>query len=513
MRLGRRFFTVSGLTIISRIFGIVREAAFSHFLGAGTEMDTFLVAFKFPSFFRKFFAEGGFQSIFVPYYTDYYASGKNKASQYFSSRIFTIIFWITVSLAFIVFIFAKEFAVLMAPGFCADPEKLALATEFTRIIFPSIVFISLSAVYSGILIADNQFFAFAVSPILVNIVLISSLLFGENFLSAGRRISYGLLLAGIIQFCCFYVYLKYRKIATPLFSRIKITNKTKQFFKKLLPILAGAGVAQINVFIDSLFGSILPTGTISYIYFADRFIQFPLALFGISMGVILLPEISRKMAKCETNCVNDIQNEALSFTLRMTFPAVIGLISLAYFLISILYGHGKFSEISVQKTASILRIFAIGLPAYVAAKIMAFVLFAQKDSKTPIIAALVSIAANSILSLILMGPFQEFGLAIATSISGFINLYIMYRKSYPSAIIVISEFKKILIASIIMLFFIEILKLLLLRSGHDTFLQAISIVVICVTGIVVYIASLFFLKDEVARSWLKKLRKRLKSDC
>lgn len=505
MGIGRKFFTVSGLTVVSRIFGIVREAAFSHFLGASAEMDAFLIAFKFPSFFRKFFAEGGFQSIFVPYYTDYYSSGKIKASRYFSSRIFTIIFYVTVILTLVVFIFAEKFVSIMAPGFCDDQEKFTLATEFTRIIFPSIVFISLSSVYSGILIARNRFFIFAIAPALVNIVLISSLLLGKNILPPGRSVSYGVLLAGIFQFCCFYWYLKTRGLEIPLFSRVKFTNKIRHFFRKLIPILAGAGVAQINVFIDSLLGSILPTGTISHIYFADRFIQLPLALFGISMGVVLLPEISKKISQSNSDHIINIQNDALSLTLRMTLPAVVGLISLSYFLISILYGHGRFSEESVRNTANILKIFAIGLPAYVAAKIMSFVLCAQKDTKTPIIAALISIAVNVILSLILMIPFQGLGIAISTSISGFVNFYIMYYRSCRSTLI-ISGFKKILIASIIMFFFLELMKILLIKSANDVLLQAVAILVISLLGMGAYGVSLIFiLKDEVAISCLRKL--------
>jgi putative peptidoglycan lipid II flippase len=509
VRIGRKFFTVSGLTVVSRIFGIVREAAFSHFLGASAEMDAFLIAFKFPSFFRKFFAEGGFQSIFVPYYTDYASSGRTKAPKYFSARVFTVIFYITIIIMLIVFIFAEEFVSIMAPGFCNDPEKFALATEFTRIMFPSIVPISLSSIYSGILIARNRFFAFAIFPTLVNIVLISSLFLGKNILPPGRSVSYGILLAGIFQFCWFYRCLGHYSIKIPLFLRVKFTHKIKQFFRKLLPILAGAGVAQINVLIDSLLGSILPTGTISYIYFADRFIQLPLSIFGISMGIVLLPEISRKVSRGDSNHqVIKIQNEALSLTLRMTLPAVMGLSSLAYYLISLLYGHGRFSEESVQNTANILKVFSIGLPAYVAAKIMSSVLCAQKDTKTPIVAAIISISVNAILSLILMIPFQGLGIAISTSISGFINFYVMYYKSCKSTL-VISGFKKILIASIIMLFSLELLKLALIRSVNDNILfQVIAILIICLVGIVVYATFLIILKDEIALEWVQKLRTR-----
>jgi putative peptidoglycan lipid II flippase len=393
----------------------------------------------------------------------------------------------------------------MAPGFRNDREKFSLAVEFTRIIFPSVVFISLSSIYSGLLIARNQFFAFAITPILVNIILISSLLFGESILPHGYRVSCGVLLAGIFQFCYFYWYIRKCGLGVPFFSRIKITRKVKVFLKKMLPILVGAGVAQINVFIDSLLGSILPTGTISYIYFADRLIQFPLAIFGISMGIVLLPEISKKITQNGADQINCIQNDALSIALRMTMPAVIGLISLAYFLISLLYGHGRFSEESVQKTANILRVFALGLPAYVAAKITSFVLFAQKDSKTPIVAALMSIVTNVILSLVLMIPFQGLGIALATTISGFVNFYVMHRRSCGLTIN-ISVFKNPLSASLIMFFFIEILKTMLMNSSNQIHFQIISIFIICLTGMIAYLISLLILRDEVIVPYFQKLR-------
>jgi putative peptidoglycan lipid II flippase len=505
MGIGRRFFTIGGLTFVSRIFGVIREAAFSHFLGASSEMDAFLIAFKFPSFFRKFFAEGGFQSIFVPYYTDYNMSKKCRAARLFASKIFTFVCYVSLFSTLVVCYFAREFVCVMAPGFCGDQIQLEMAVEFTRIIFPSIVFISISSIYSGILIASKRFFAFAMSPILINIVLISFLIFGESISSAGKRISYGVLAAGVFQFCYICCCIKYNHIGLPSFSRLKISGKIKQFFKKLLPILVGAGVAQINIFTDSLLGSLLPTGTISYIYFADRFIQFPLALFGISIGIILLPEISRNIAHKKTDYVDELQNEALSFALRMTLPLALSIMSLAYFLVSILYGHGKFTELSVRQTANILRVFAIGLPAYVAAKIISFVMFAKKDSRTPIIAAIISVACNFILSIVLMMLFQGLGIAIATSVAGFVNAYVMHRKSHCSVSIGKGIYN-VLVACGAMLICLEILKSILMEGKSSVCEQITSLLLICFGGAIAYVGTLFVLKDEATRIVVKKLK-------
>lgn len=502
MGLAQRFFTVSGLTVISRVFGVIREAMLSHFLGACAEMDAFLIAFKFPCFFRKFFAEGGFQSIFVPYFTDFIAVNKIKGARYFSSRIFTITFWVMLFFSIIVFIFAKEFVLLMAPGFTSDPEKMSLSIEFTRIIFPSVAFVSLSTIYSGILVAHKRFFAFSVVPILVNFVLMASLFVCEDMLTAGRRISYGVLAAGVFQFIYLYICVRVSGLTRPTMSSVKITPKIKVFLKKLLPVLAGAGVAQVNVFMGSLFGSFLPTGCITYIYFADRFIQFPLALFGISMGIVLLPEIAMSISKGKSEDIKQVQNKAILFTMRMTLPSVIGLIALSYYMIAALYGHGKFSEISVQKTADVLKVFSIGLPAYVAAKIISSVLFAQKDSKTPVMGAIVSIIANIVLSGIFLIPLQEVGIALATSISGFINVYVMCRKSKGWFLIdkkLIFDFCKIFIASIIMLLTIIFFEKIISVNEQKLSQQVLFVTGCCFMGCIVYIISLFFLKDSSVR--------------
>mgnify|MGYP001179578043 CR=1 FL=1 len=508
MGLARKFFTVSGLTVISRVFGVMRESILVHFLGASIEMDAFTTAFKFPGFFRRFFAEGGFQSIFVPYFTDFTSAKKLKGAGYFSSRIFSLIFWIMLVVTILVLIFAKEFTILMAPGFAKIPEKLALATEFTRIIFPSVAFVSLSTVYSGILVSRQKFFPFAMAPILVNLVLVSSLFICQDLLSAGRRISYGVLAAGIFQFIYMYLCVRIKKLPTPKLSSIKISNRVRAFLKKLAPVLAGAGVAQVNILVGSFFASFLPTGCITYLYCADRFVQFPLALFGISMGIVLLPEIAEGLSKKRKTDLKGIQNRSLLFTLRLTLPSVMGLISLSYWMISLLYGHGKFDQAAVQNTADVLKVAAIGLPSFVIAKIMSSVLFAQKDAKTPVTAAIVSIIANIIFSIILIKPFHELGIAISSSLAGFINVYVMCRKSkgwFKFEKSVIIDFTKILIASFIMLGVILLIDSKIDIDGSK--LQELFLVIsTCLIGTIVYLVSLFFLKDQALKSCISKVR-------
>lgn len=477
---------------------------FSHFPGACSEMDAFLIAFKFPSFFRKCFAEGGFHSIFVPYFMDFTARNKPQGALYFSSGIFTLLFWIMLGFSIIVFVFADTFVAIMAPGFLESATKFNMTVQFTRITFPNAGFVALSTVYSGILVAHNRFFPFAVAPILVNIILISSLILFPDLVTAGYRVSYGVLAAGIFQFIFLYFYTKSLRLQTPRITKLKISKKMKEFLKKLIPVVIGAGVAQFNVFADSLFGSFLPTGSISFIYFADRFIQLPLALFGISIATILLPEISAAVSKGRYCGSESLKEDVLTFSIRFAVPSVVILMVLSKVLISILYGHGRFSVSNVNSTAIVLQIFAIGVPAYIMSKIFASVLFAQKNSKVPVIAAIISIMCNIVLNCILIVPLGIIGIAISTSISGFVNAYIMYRKSKNWFVFdrdTVVSIIKIIIASIIMG-----LSMKLIPTCDANIFSEIKYLIICsITGGISYLISLIILRDKIVIKLIQKL--------
>lgn len=512
MGLVRKFLTINGLTVVSRLFGMVREVLLLHFLGASVEMDAFTTAFKFPSFFRKFFAEGGFQSIFVPYYTDYILYAKFKGAKYFSSRIFTLIFWVMLFISIVVFIFAKEFTIFMAPGFASNPEKLTLTTEFTRIIFPSIAFISLSTVYSGILISRQKFFIFALAPIFVNIILVSSLFLCQDLMSAGRRISYGTLVAGVFLFAYMFSCVKFQKFPSPKFSTVKRSPRIKSFLKKMVPVLAGAGVAQINILVGTFFASFLETGCITCLACADRFLQLPLSLFGVTMGTILLPEIASKIVRHQDDEIKTIQNSSFLFTMKLTLPSVIGLISMSYLMTSLLYGHGKFDQAAIEITSNILKVTACGLPALVLSKIMSSILFAKKDTKTPVIAAIVSIIVNIILSIALINPLGVIGIAISSSIAGYVNVYVICHKTNGWFTLnkeIFTNLLKIIIASSLLL------GVMLLMARYEgpiqrTKIQELLLVsAMSIAGAVSYVASLYLLKDEATRTIVSKMRAKI----
>jgi putative peptidoglycan lipid II flippase len=506
MSILRRFWTINGLTALSRILGIFRETALIHFLGASAEMDAFSVAFKFPTFFRRLFAEGGMQSIFVPFFNDYYVIGKAKGAAYFASRLFTIIFWTTLIFSALVCVFAKQFVILMAPGFAYSPDKLAFATEFTRIIFPSILFISLSTIYSGILIARKKLQMYALSQIFINCILIISLFVGVDSISSGRRISYGILVSGIFLFYYMKVQVWKNGLPMPRISSVKLTAGTKLFLKKLGPLLVAAGVAQINIFIGTTVASFCPTGCITYIYCADRFVQLPLAMFGITMGLVLLPEISEALSTKKLNVLHGIQSRAVVFVLRLTLPSVVGIIVLAYYMVSVVYGYGKFTEDAVWSTTRILQIVSIGLPASVLVKVMASALIAQKDSRTPVIAAIIAISVNTVASVALVIPFQEVGIAIATALSSITNAYWLLRKKELRSIFnrsLIIDLARILLAAVAMGAALSWISNTIQSIGIAS--DILLILINGIIGIVIYFLFLLLLRDSAALSIKRRI--------
>lgn len=412
------------MTFISRLLGVIREVILSKYLGASIEMDASVTALKFPKVFRKCFSEEGVNSVFVPILSELGVKKKNKFALFFSSKVFTTICFCMLLLTILVMIFTEDFVIFLAPGFRYNPEKLDLTIKFTRIIFPSVIFLSISAIYGGILIANQKFTSYTIAPLIMNVVMISSILIVKNSDSPGLGFSVGVLCATIMQALYLFSILKRKQYTMPHIANVKVTRTTKHFFKKLLPVIAGAGVAQINIFIDSFFSSYLFTGCITYLYFADRLNTLPLSLIGISLSIVLLPEISKKIAQ-KSKDLYQLYSEAILFALKLAFPITVIMACTAYTCIDIIYGHGRFTSVDVFHTSIVLKIISLGLPAYVLSKVFASILFAQKNTKAPVTAALVSIICNLVLNFILTTRLGLPGIAISTMIAGYVQMVIL----------------------------------------------------------------------------------------
>ncbi len=442
-------------TLVSRILGYVRDILIAIFLGASIYADAFFVAFRLPNTFRRLFAEGTFNAAFIPSFTSENIKGRENSKK-FADEVF---FLLTLSLFTIVLlaeIFTPYLVYLIAPGFFDDLEKFNLAVEFTRITFPFLLFVSLSSFFSGILNSNNKFAAAAAAPIILNIVLISSLLISYKLeLSFAKNLSYGVFFSGIIQLLFLIFFTKKYYKPSFLFKK-KISTKVKFFLKKLLPSIFSSGVTQINILVGTIIAS-FETSAVSYLYYADRVYQINLAIAGIAVGTVSLPILSEAIKKKNILKVSNIQNKSIELSLMLSIPASLGLILASEQIINALFGYGSFSEKNIEMTAEALKCFGYGIPAFALIKILSNFFFARDDTKTPFYISVFVVLSNIFISLTF---FKEIGfviIAIATSVSTWFGVIIYVLLLQKKKLLLIKpnlfmNILKIILSTIIMSF-------------------------------------------------------------
>jgi putative peptidoglycan lipid II flippase len=425
MGLIRSTFTVGFFTGTSRILGMLREVLLSHIVGASMVSDAFVVAFKLPNFFRRFFGEGAFNAAFVPLFAGKLSTQGPDEAKKMAEQIFAVMAFSLLLFVLAVIIFTKPFLTLMVPGMVKTPERMELAVSFTRFTFPYVFFISLVALLSGILNSLDKFATAAAVPILLNVVMISALLCVPTYgLDPGIALCIAVFVAGFLQFSWMYFMCRHYGFTIKLRAP-KLSADVRVVLKKMIPGAFGAGVMQINLFIDMILASYLPIGAMSFLYYADRLNQLPLSVFGIAISTVLLPILSRQWRQNKGEEAHQTQSKALEFALQLTFPASIGLAIFSYAFIHMMYGHGKFTEADVLATAPALAAFVMGLPAYVAGKVFSTTFFSLQDTKTPVKVAVFTVVLNVLLNLILMQILAHVGLALATSITAWINTLVL----------------------------------------------------------------------------------------
>ncbi len=430
MALIRSITTVGGFTLASRLAGFARDVLLAAVLGAGPAADVFFVAFKFPNLFRRLFAEGALAAAFVPIYSGLLVTAGREAARRFAEDALAV-------LLVVLFVFVAALELLMpyammglAPGFLSDPEKFAFAVELARITFPYLLFISLVALMGAVLNAHGRFAAPAATPVILNIVMIAAILSWSQFArSPAVGLAWAVAAAGILQFV--WLGLMLARDGHALGLRLpRLTPQVKKLLRLMLPIALGAGVYQINVVVDLVIGSLLPSGTISYLYYADRVAQLPLGVIGIAVATALLPLLSRQIRAGDEAGAMESQNRALEFALLLTVPAAFALIAVAGPVIAVLFGRGAFGADAQEATAWVLAAYALGLPAHVVVKVLATGYFAREDTKTPVKIGVLALVVNVVANLILMGPLAHVGIALATSISAWVNAGLLARGLY-----------------------------------------------------------------------------------
>jgi putative peptidoglycan lipid II flippase len=426
----KNFATVGGLTLSSRVLGFVRDSFLAAAIGTGAVADAFVVAFRLPNLFRRLFAEGAFSSAFVPLF-----AGKLEAEGKDSARRFAEESLSALGLALLLLTVAAELAMaalvlVLAPGFSEDPAKFDLTVLLSRIAFPYLALVSLVSLYSGVLNGLDRFAAAAFSPALLNTALIAALvavfLLGyEGTNMAGVLLAAGITAGGVLQLGLLLAALA--RAGFPIaFRRPRLTGNVRRLAVLAGPSVIAGGVVQINTVVGTMIAS-TEAGAVSWLYFADRVYQLPLGIVGIAVGVVLLPDLAKRVRAGDLAAVNTSQNRSLEFAMALTLPAAAALTLFALPITVGLFQRGAFSAADSVATAAALAAFGAGLPAFVLTRVFQPAFFARENTRTPMIFSAITVAANVIISLALFPLIGHVGVAIATSASSWLNVALLYR--------------------------------------------------------------------------------------
>lgn len=424
MSLIGKFASVGGATMASRVLGFVREAMIAALLGAGPVADAFYAAFRFPNLFRRLFAEGAFNAAFVPLFASEIEGGGQAAARKFAEQVLAVLLLSLFVLSALAMIFMPFLVgTVIAPRFASDPEKFDLTVLLARIMFPYLAAMSLVAMLAGILNSLRRYFIAALAPVLLNVVLVTGLLVsGQLDLAApeiGRVLGWSVTLSGVLQLGMLIWALR-RAGFSMGFVRPRLTPAVRRLLWLALPAAVTGGITQINLLVGQIIAS-AEAGAIAVINYADRLNQLPLGVIGIAIGVVLLPELARALKAGDMKEAQYLQNRSLEFGMAITVPAAFGLALLPEPIIALVFERGAFTRETTIVTSQVLAAFAIGLPAFVLTKIFTPVFYARQDMRTPLWASALSVVVNISGSLLLFPRLGVMGLAIATSLAGWLS--------------------------------------------------------------------------------------------
>jgi putative peptidoglycan lipid II flippase len=416
--------SVGGLTLLSRGAGFLRDILLGAILGAGLLNDAFVIAQRLPNHFRTIFGEGAFNSAYVPSYARVHQTEGLASARLFAGQIFIGLLASQIILLALAWAFTPYVIDLLAPGFRADPEKFALTVTLTRITFPYLLFITLVTLQSGTLNAHGHFIAAAFTPVVMNLSMIVFLCLAFLFANPGLAASWGLTISGVLQLVLTSAAAYHAGIFEH-FARPAMTKHIKHFLVTLGPAVIGSAGTQIALFADTIIGSLLPTGGVSSIYYADRIYQLPLGVIGIAAGTVLLPEMSRLFAADNPGGALHAQNRTMALSLALTAPFFIAFIMIPDDIMCGVFERGAFTAEAASASAAVLTAYGFGLVAIVLVRSAVASFQAKGDTKTPMFVALVAVAINVALKILLFKPFGAAGLAAATAAGAWVNLAVL----------------------------------------------------------------------------------------
>ncbi len=420
----RSFLSVSGFTLLSRLTGFLRDVMLSGVVGAGLLMDALTVALRLPNHFRAIFGEGAFNAAYVPTYLRVYEQSDIWAARHFANQIFTMLLISQVVLLALGWLFMPGFVHLLAPGVADDPEKFKLAVSLTRVTFPYLFCVTLVTLNSATLNAHGKFAVAAFAPVLLNVVTMAFLAMAFLFPNAAYAAATGTTISGIAQLALVMVS-AHRAHLMEKIARPALSADVRAFFRMFGPAVIGSSGLQIAMFADTIIASLLPTGGLSSIYYADRLYLLPIGLVGVAAGTVLLPEMSRCFAREDWEGAFTAQNRTLGLTIALTAPFVVAFMVIPDTIVRAVFEHGRFHEASALATAAVLRAYGSGLLAMVAINALRSGFQAMGDTKTPMMVSLGALAVNLLLKILLYKPLGAVGIALATSVNAWINLGVL----------------------------------------------------------------------------------------
>ncbi|TSA22187.1 MAG: murein biosynthesis integral membrane protein MurJ [Betaproteobacteria bacterium] len=428
MNLLRALASISAMTFLSRILGFVRDMVIARAFGAGMMTDAFFVAFKLPNLLRRLFAEGAFSQAFVPILAEIKNREGEAAAQQIIHRVHTLLLIIVSATAALAILAAPLIVMISAPGFSSDSAKFDLTVLMTRIVFPYIVFMSLTALAAGVLNTWSRFMVPAFTPVLLNVAMIfAAAVAAPWFDPPVIALAWGALLGGVLQLSLQYVALK-RLGLLPRWEFAPNDPAVRRILFLMGPAAIGVSVAQVSLIINTIFASFLVSGSISWLYYADRLMEFPTGMLGVALGTLLLPSLAKHHADGDTGEYSRLLDWGLRLSLLLAAPAAVALAVLAIPLIATLFHYGAFSSHDVEMTRQALTAYSVGLVGLILIKVLAPGFYARQNIKTPVKIALITLVATQIMNLAFIGPLGHAGLALAIGLGACLNAAILYRK-------------------------------------------------------------------------------------
>ena len=508
--------TIGMGTLLSRILGFFRDMVIAHFFGAGMAADAFFVAFRIPNLWRRLVGEGSLTISFIPVYTEYLHQRSEEEIREVTHAAFTLMGLVLLLITLLGILFSPVLIQIIAPGFARIPEKFQLTITLNQIIFPYLFFMGLFALCMGILNSRRHFFAPAIAPIFLNIsIILSVFLFYHSFQKPVMTLAVGVLAGGVIQLL-FQIPFLWQKGITFRFNFNFGHPAIKRIGALMVPGLIGTAVYQINVFIDTIFASFLPGGSVSYLFFADRLLEFPLGIFAIAIGMASLPSLSGLASQGK---MEELKN-TLSFTLRLTsfisIPAMVGLIALKTPIINLLFQRGLFDYSATVMTAKALLCYSVGLWAIAGVRTLVPAFYSLQDAWTPLKIGLICLGTNVVLNAIFIffTPLKHAGLALATSLSSILNLIFVCGKLNPKlGGMEVGKNVKSLVRVLLCSLPMGLTAYLICSLGNwsttgDTLEKALLLLTGIAVGLGVYLICSFWMKNEEIMFLMKMLRRK-----